>query len=778
MDMRIGARNKSGYLTGATAKPSIDDPTYDNWVTENKRVKKIDHRKSSSETIVNGVVQMHSSMARLRVHIFLSGLDSDFDQVRGEILRKDPKLDLESTYAYVHREHRQRITMGRPAPTSDSSALLSQVPHSSPVNYTPKHHKDNSSGKPLLCSHCGDSGHSRLVAMKSSAIQHSGTSANASDHMIHYASILKHCFPCSNGGSASITSQGTITLSKTLTLYSVLVVPSLDFNLLSDVQTELYFLEVSEGGTDLHCRASATNTPHSSHSPAWLWHKRLRHLSFDSPPNQNPSPEVSTDFPGTDLVNASHSSQNEAPSLPYILESPDVGSSETHPEPTTEVTSVSIVNSSILTSSNTHNTQIRRSGRQNKGISKPVYEPDSRVKVKYPISSYVSSHRLSESYALTVEQLSIVSIPNSVQEALEDLRWKQAMNIKMEALQKNETWKLTSLPSGKKTIGCKWVYTVKLKADGSIDKYKLIEIGPLKQFDVKNVFLNGDLEKEVYVEVPPGVQLPPSKESVVCKLKKALYGLKQSPRAWFGRLTLAMKKFGYKQSNSDHTLFIKHNKGKVAILIVYVDDMVLTGDDVEEMKLLEKKLAPADTPIEMNHSLAVYPDQIETDKHRYQRFMHSPSEEYMTAVYRILRYLKGSLGKEGNLVTWRSKKQKVVARSNAEAEFRGMTYGICELLWIRSVLADLGIKYEQLMNLYCDNKVAVEIAHNPVQHDRTKHVEVDRHFIKEKLDNQVIQTPHVQSEDQLADILIKVVSGKVFEEVINKLGMIDIHAPT
>ncbi|BAT75299.1 hypothetical protein VIGAN_01314000 [Vigna angularis var. angularis] len=82
------------------------------------------------------------------------------------------------------------------------------------------------------------------------------------------------------------------------------------------------------------------------------------------------------------------------------------------------------------------------------------------------------------------------------------------------------------------------------------------------------------------------------------------------------------------------------------------------------------------------------------------------------------------------------------------------------------------------MNLFCDNKAAVEIAHNPVQHDRTKHVEVDRHFIKEKLDNQVIQTPHVRSEDQLADILTKAVSGKVFEEVINKLGMIDIHAPT
>ncbi|BAT75697.1 hypothetical protein VIGAN_01360400 [Vigna angularis var. angularis] len=82
------------------------------------------------------------------------------------------------------------------------------------------------------------------------------------------------------------------------------------------------------------------------------------------------------------------------------------------------------------------------------------------------------------------------------------------------------------------------------------------------------------------------------------------------------------------------------------------------------------------------------------------------------------------------------------------------------------------------MNLFCDNKAAVEIAHNPVQHDRTKHVEVDIHFIKEKLDNQVIQTPHVRPENQLVDILTKAVSGMVFEEVINKLGLIDIHTPT
>ena len=94
---------------------------------------------------------------------------------------------------------------------------------------------------------------------------------------------------------------------------------------------------------------------------------------------------------------------------------------------------------------------------------------------------------------------------------------------------------------------------------------------------MKNAFLNGDLEEEVYMELPPGVTN--SEGGKVCKLKKALYGLKQSPRAWFGRFTKSMKAFGYRQSNSDHTLFIKRKSGKLTALIVYVDDMVVTGND-------------------------------------------------------------------------------------------------------------------------------------------------------------------------------------------------------
>ncbi|KAM1128750.1 hypothetical protein ACFX2I_038544 [Malus domestica] len=165
-----------------------------------------------------------------------------------------------------------------------------------------------------------------------------------------------------------------------------------------------------------------------------------------------------------------------------------------------------------------------------RGIPKQLYDPDPRAKVKCPISNHVSIHRLSTSCEAFVNQLSTVSIPCNVEDAMKDPRWTRAMNEEMEALQKNSTWELTNLPKGKKSNGCRWIYTVKFNADGTIERYKarLVAKGytqtygidyretfapvakistirvllslaanldwPLQQFDVKNAFLHRDLE--------------------------------------------------------------------------------------------------------------------------------------------------------------------------------------------------------------------------------------------------------------------------------------------
>ena len=129
-------------------------------------------------------------------------------------------------------------------------------------------------------------------------------------------------------------------------------------------------------------------------------------------------------------------------------------------------------------------------------------------------------------------------------------------------------------------------------------------------------------------------------------------------------------------------------------------------------------------------------------------------------------------------MTWMSRKQHVVVRSSVEVEFKAMTQGICELSWLKIVLESLWIKWEGSMRLYYDNKSAINMAHNLVQHDRTKLVEVDRHFIKEKLESGLICTLFVSSNRQLADVLIKGLASTTFQAIIGKLGIDNIYSPS
>jgi hypothetical protein len=114
---------------------------------------------------------------------------------------------------------------------------------------------------------------------------------------------------------------------------------------------------------------------------------------------------------------------------------------------------------------------------------------------------------------------------------------------------------------------------------------------PLHQLDVKNVFLHGDLE-EVYMKIPPRFANNQTLGKV-CKLKKSLYGLKQLPHVWFDRFRWVVCDMGYSQCNGDYTVFYRHKRSCITILIVYVNDIVITGDDVEEIKSLKERLGRA-----------------------------------------------------------------------------------------------------------------------------------------------------------------------------------------
>jgi len=124
------------------------------------------------------------------------------------------------------------------------------------------------------------------------------------------------------------------------------------------------------------------------------------------------------------------------------------------------------------------------------------------------------------------------------------------------------------------------------------------------------------------------------------------------------------------------------------------------------------------------------------------------------------------------------KKQNVVSRSIAEAKYNAKARRICEMIWLQRVLEELGIVVNLPIKLYCNNKATISIAQNPVLHDRTKHMEIDRHFINEKIDNGDIFMPFVPTSLQVANIITKGLFINNFEFLVSKLGMTDIYAPT
>ena len=184
----------------------------------------------------------------------------------------------------------------------------------------------------------------------------------------------------------------------------------------------------------------------------------------------------------------------------------------------------------------------------------------------------------------------------------------------MQALDDNGMWDLVPLPSSKKAIGCRWMFAIKFNLDGPVARLKarLVAKGyaqnygvedsdtfspvakltssrlfislvasydwDLHQLDIRNVFLHKDLQEEVYMEQPPGF-VAQGEIGTVCCLRKSLYGLKQSPRAWFDKFSQAVETFRMQKSKSDHFVFYKNFSSGIILLVVYVDDIVITRSD-------------------------------------------------------------------------------------------------------------------------------------------------------------------------------------------------------
>ncbi|XP_070040519.1 uncharacterized protein [Nicotiana tomentosiformis] len=170
-----------------------------------------------------------------------------------------------------------------------------------------------------------------------------------------------------------------------------------------------------------------------------------------------------------------------------------------------------------------------------------------------------------------------------------------AMIDEMSALHMSGTWELVFLPSVKSIVGYRWVYTVKVGPDVKVDRLKArlvakgyTHIFGLDYTDIKNIFLHGDLEDEVYMEQPPRFVAQGESRGLVCHLHRSLYGLKQSPRAWFDKFSTVIHEFGMTRSEVDHSVFYQHSASSFYIyLVAYVDDIVITGNDQDGITKLK-----------------------------------------------------------------------------------------------------------------------------------------------------------------------------------------------
>ncbi|KAM1666313.1 hypothetical protein ACFX1X_045967 [Malus domestica] len=506
--------------------------------------------------------------------------------------------------------------------------------------------------------------------------------------------------------------------------------------------------------------------------------------------------------------------------------------------------------------------------------------------------------------------------PTCVSQAIKDPLWRASMSDEFNALIRNGTWELVPPQPSQNLIGCKWVFRIKRHSDGSIDRYKarLVAKGfhqrpgvdfldtfspvvkpitirivlhlalthgwPLRQLDVNNAFLHGSLSEDVYMVQPPGFG-ESTVPTHVCKLRKALYGLKQAPRSWYKELSTFLLNQGFVNAISDTSLFIFRQDNDVIFLLVYVDDLVLTGNNtsllstfiqalanrfsvkdlgnlhyflgveviptttglfLSQHKYIHDLLAKAKmdgakdvtTPMATSTLLILSDGSPLTDAttfrqlvgglqylsltrpdisftvNKLSQFMHRPTESHWQALKRLLRYLKGTifhgilfrcsassrlyafsdadwagdrddrksttgyviyLG--GNLISWSSRKQRSVARSSTEAEYRAIASTTVELAWLQSLLHELGVSSMDKPTISCDNIGATFYSVNPVLHSRMKHIELDFQFVRDRVNRGLLQVSHVSTQDQLADVLTKALPRPRFQLLRSKIGVSD-----
>lgn len=505
--------------------------------------------------------------------------------------------------------------------------------------------------------------------------------------------------------------------------------------------------------------------------------------------------------------------------------------------------------------------------------------------------------------ARMAKALHALAIPKTYREAMlspDAGSWTQAIESELSAMKDLRVWNVEVTPEDESLLGTVWVFRKKTDAQGVVVKFKarlcaqgsrqtqgvdythtyaptgrsaslraamivgLSKGYDIHQMDAKNAFLNGDLEECVYLQPPPGLDVP---KGHCLKLNKAIYGLKQAPRVWYGALKEFFISIRFIPSKADPCLFTSRVPDWECFVHVYVDDMIIISHDVGRFKsLISKKFRMEDlgeasyilgikvqrvdnhtiklsqenytksilerynildcrttsTPMIANTRLVKSSDEehkafsqlgisyrealgllnylavstrpdISFTVSQLSQHLERPGILHWKAVLHLLRYLAGTLHLGitlngqcdlndvsiytdadfanctddrrsysgyiallgGNLLSWRSKKQQTVSTSTTEAEYRALFEGTQEAVWFKYLFDSLNIQLNNKFNLLVDNQSAIALAINPLFQQRTKHIDVVYHWLREIYDSGLIHISYVPTQRMKADICTK-----------------------
>lgn len=543
-------------------------------------------------------------------------------------------------------------------------------------------------------------------------------------------------------------------------------------------------------------------------------------------------------------------------------------------------------------------------------VQQPLVPPPAHTMTTRARSGIVKPN---PKYALFTVKTGVVE-PRSVKAALKDKAWTASMDVEIDNMKETETFELVPPEDGQNPLGCQWIYKIKLNADGTVLKLRsrLVARGneqeegvdfletfspvirtatirtvlhvavtkswQIRQLDVQNAVLHGDLKEKVYMVQPPGY-VDPSRPDHVWRLKKAIYGLRQAPRAWFDKFSNFLLEFGFQCSFPDPSLFIYHQGTDLIYLLLYVDDMILTGNNEALIERLLQQLsgefrmkdmgdihyflgiqvhhtkdglfmnqskyvhdllviagmqdsAPMPTPLPMKLDKLQGQDELFSEPSYFRSLagklqyltltrpyiqfsvnyicqkMHQPSVSDFALLKRVLRYVKGTsemgitinrntdstllcyndsdwagckdtrrstggfctfLG--ANIISWSARRHETVSKSSTEAEYRTMFAAASEVAWLQNMLKIMGLEQRVLPLLLCDNFSAVCLSANPRFHKRTKHFEVDYHYVRERVAMKKLEVKHIPASLQIADVFTKSLGQDAYYRLRNKLSV-------